>query len=87
MQIEVTVSAFDVTAATSVLTASWTVGRPGDGRPPVTREGTFTTGIAPPGDDLAVVAAMAQTVAELSDGIAATTLADVADAGGSALRN
>jgi uncharacterized lipoprotein YmbA len=80
VQIEVTVSAFDVTAATSVLAASWTVVWPGGGRLPVIGHGKFTSSVGQPGGDLAVVAAMAETVAELSDGIAATTLAD--EAGG-----
>lgn len=78
VQIEVTVSAFDVTPAASVLDASWTVASPGDGRPPVTRHGTFSSLVAEPGGDQAVVAAMAETVAELADGIAATTRADAA---------
>jgi len=78
VQIEVTVSAFDVTEAASVLTASWTVIWPGNARPPVNRHGTFTTTLATHGD-VAEVAAMAETVAELSDSIAATTRADAAD--------
>lgn len=76
VQIEVTVGAFDVTSASSVLTATWTVVRQGDSRPTVIRQGKFTTSVAQPGGDLAVVAAMAETVDELSNGIAATALAD-----------
>jgi uncharacterized lipoprotein YmbA len=75
-RLEVTVSAFDVTRATSVLAANWSVKWPGDRRPPMTGQGSFSTSVAPPGGDLAVVAAMAETVAELSDGIAATARAD-----------
>jgi uncharacterized lipoprotein YmbA len=71
-QIEVTVSAFDVTAATSVLVANWTIIGQGDNRAPIMHTGTFTASVAAPGGDLAVVAAMAETVAELSDEIAAT---------------
>jgi len=74
VQIAVTVSAFDVTATASVLAASWTIIWPGDARPPVTRHGTFSASVARPGGDLAVVAAMAETVAELSDVIAASLL-------------
>ncbi len=81
VQIEVTVSAFDVTPAASVLAASWTVMWQGDRRAPVTRNGTFTTSVAQPGGDLAVVAAMAETVAKLSDGIAATARVDAVDNG------
>ncbi len=76
VQIEVTVTAFDVTPAASVLVASWTVSWQDDGRPPVTGHGRFGTAVAPPGGDLAVVAAMADNVAELSDSIAATARAD-----------
>jgi uncharacterized lipoprotein YmbA len=83
VQIEVTVSAFDVTAAASVLVASWTVSWQGDSRPPLTGNGTFTTSVAQPGGDLAVIAAMAEAVAELSDSIAATARADAPDRGGS----
>jgi uncharacterized lipoprotein YmbA len=79
LQIEVTVSAFDVTGTASVLTASWTVIWPPDGRKPVSRHGTFTASLAQPGGDVAEVAAMAETVAELSDSIAATTRTDAAD--------
>jgi uncharacterized lipoprotein YmbA len=79
MQIRVTVDAFDVTADTSVLAANWTIVWQGDNRPPVIRNATFTTSIAQPGGDLAVVAAMAECVSELSDGIAATARADAPD--------
>jgi uncharacterized lipoprotein YmbA len=82
VQIEVTVSAFDVTGAASVLTASWTVIWPGDRRKPVSRHGTFTASLAQPGADVADVAAMAATVAELSDSIAATTRAGPSDEAG-----
>jgi len=75
VRIEVTVSAFDVTTTTSVLAASWTVVWQGDRRSPAIGHGTFSARIAQPGGDLTVVAAMAETVAELSDGIAATTAA------------
>jgi uncharacterized lipoprotein YmbA len=78
-RIEVTINAFDVTTATSVLAASWTVAWQGDARPPASHHGRFSTSVAPPGGDLAVVAAMAETVAALSDGIAATTHADAGD--------
>jgi uncharacterized lipoprotein YmbA len=71
-QIQVTVSAFDVTTVTSVLVASWTITGQGDDHAPVMHNGTFTVSVAPPGGDLAVVAAMAETVDELSDEIAAT---------------
>jgi uncharacterized lipoprotein YmbA len=76
LQIEVRVNAFDVTKAASVLAASWTAVRQGGGSLPVTGHGTFSTSIAQPGGDLAVVTAMAETVAELSDGIAATARAE-----------
>jgi len=72
VQIDVTVSAFDVTETASVLAASWTVTWPGAGHSPMVRQGMFATGIARPGGDLAAVAAMAATVGKLSDGIAAT---------------
>jgi uncharacterized lipoprotein YmbA len=72
VQIDVMISAFDVTTAASVLTASWTVVWPGDGRQPVAGHGIFSASVAQPGGDLAVVGAMADAVAELSDGIAAT---------------
>lgn len=75
VQIEVTISAFDVTGATSVLAASWSIGWQGKNWPPVTSQGNFNTSIAQPGGDQAVVAAMAETVGKLSDGIAATTRA------------
>jgi uncharacterized lipoprotein YmbA len=81
-QIVVTVSAFDVTGATSVLAASWTVTRQGADHPPVIHNSSFTVSVAPPGGDLAVVAAMAETVAKLSDDIAATMRTDAADAPG-----
>jgi len=71
-QIVVTVSAFDVTAATSVLVANWTIIGQGDNRAPIMHTGTFSTSVAPPGGDLAVVAAMAEAVDELSNEIAAT---------------
>ncbi len=80
VQIAVTVSAFDVTTAASVLAASWTVIWHGDGRPPITRHGKFSSSVAQPGGDPAVVAAMAETVAELSDSIAATARAEKGDA-------
>jgi len=73
VQIAVTVSAFDVTGAASVLTASWTVIWPGEGRKQASSHGTFTTSLAQRGGgDVADVAGMAETVAELADGIAAT---------------
>jgi uncharacterized lipoprotein YmbA len=86
VQIEVTVSAFDVTAATSVLAASWTVVWQTDARPPAAGHGKFSTGVAAPRGDLAIVSAMAATIAELSDGIAATTRPDAADNSHLALR-
>jgi uncharacterized lipoprotein YmbA len=70
VQIEVTVSAFDVTPATSLLAASWTFIWPGDSHEPVMGNATFTTSVAQPGGDVAVVAAMADTVGELSEAIA-----------------
>ncbi len=76
VQIEVTVNAFDVTPAKSVLDASWTVVRQGDGNMPVIGHGEFSSSLAQPGSDLAVVAAMSETVAELSGGIAATIRAN-----------
>jgi uncharacterized lipoprotein YmbA len=76
VEIEVTVNAFDVTQATSVLAASWTIIGDGDDHKPISRHGAFTTSIAPSGGDLAVVAAMTDTVAQLSDAIAATARAD-----------
>jgi len=79
--IEVTVSAFDVTAATSMLEASWTLAWQGDGRPPRDHHGRFSAGMAPSGGDMAVVAGMADSVAALSGGIAATLRADAAQAG------
>lgn len=72
VQIEVMVSAFDVTPAASVLAASWTVAWPGDGRAPLIGHGKFTHSVGAPGGDLAVVGAMAETVDALSDAIAAT---------------
>jgi uncharacterized lipoprotein YmbA len=72
VQIEVAVSAFDVTTGASVLEAGWTVVWQGDGRVPVTGHGTFIASVAQPADDLAVVAAMTKSVAELSEGIEAT---------------
>ncbi len=72
VQIEVMISAFDVTTAASVLTASWTVVWPGDGRPPVVGHGIFSATVAQPGSDLAVVGAMTDAVAALSSAIAAT---------------
>jgi uncharacterized lipoprotein YmbA len=76
VQIEVIISAFDVTRATSELAASWTVVWPGTGRLPVIGHGQFTSSIPQPGGDLAVVGAMAETVAELSAAIATTAQAD-----------
>jgi len=75
VQIEVTINAFDVTQATSVLTASWAVIGGVEGGKPIDRQGIFTTSIAPSGGDLAVVTAMADTIAQLADGIAATVRA------------
>jgi uncharacterized lipoprotein YmbA len=73
VQIMVTISAFDVTASTSVLAASWTAVWLGTaGRAPVSGHGTFSTSVAAAGGDVAVVAAMAATVADLSDAMTET---------------
>jgi len=72
-EIEVTISAFDVTQTTSVLAANWTVTWQGDNRPPIFHHGIFSTSVVPSGGDPAVVAAMAETVAELATDIATTT--------------
>jgi uncharacterized lipoprotein YmbA len=85
VQITVAVNTFDVTTATSVLAASWTISWQGDDRPPTTRHGIFSTSVVAPGGDLAVVAAMADAVSELSDSIAATAGADASGHGRLAL--
>jgi uncharacterized lipoprotein YmbA len=77
IEIQVRISAFDVTSTCSVLAAGWRIVWPGKGRAPVSQHGVFSVRVAQPGGDLAMVTAMTETIKQLSDAIVAPASQEV----------